>query len=213
MRALIAASLLVALLAPRARAQCAKQGALPVDPRVIGARMRTPGCRRGDLHVASELRVHAWGIFWQPTFAFHAGREQTGVCPEEIVVLFRKGDRPAELLHRPLTGAGFFRKSHPKLYRDWAEGRAPAFPCKMVKAMPVRAWGSTRGRFRRLVAKMASEIRRDRGRSCAEVEMNGRGREGFVLVEEVRKMLKRHEVASNAVAYLHTLAYVNFFCV
>lgn len=193
-------------------AQCVNRTASPVDPAVLGKSMITSGCSAGSSSTSSELRIHAWGILWRPWFDY---RYNNG-CPEEITAVFTKRDTPAMLYHRPPVKAVFFKKSHPKMYAAWENSRFvhPAFPCGVVKAVHVPVWGPKRALFMKLVARMVRDIRSERDDDCGVPFLSQRN---FALTKmtpsKVRKFLERYNIANNAVAYLHNLAFSNYFCV
>lgn len=215
--ALMAAVILLVLPAEGAGdfdgSPCVNRKATPVDPAVVGKRMRTHGCSRLTGGLRSELQVHNWGMIWQPEFNFHLAHTLTNgpACPEEITAVFGKRDAPVMLYHRPLTRATFFKDSHPDLYAIWIRNEFVQFPCNIIKATPVKAWGPQRKIFKKLVARMVGGIRAARGRSCMEFILNNPS--GSVPASIVRKILARYAVANNAIAYLNNLAYSNFFCV
>lgn len=191
-------------------AQCINRTASPVDPAVLGKSMITSGCSAGSSSYSSVLHIHAWGILWKPTFNY---RSNDG-CPEEITAVFTKRDAPAMLYHRPAVKAVFFKKSHPKMYAAWesADFVRPRFPCGVVKAVPVPVWGPKRALFMKLVARMVRDIRSERDDDCG-VSFLSRTNLARITPEKVRKYIVRYDIANNAVAYLHNLAFSNYFCV
>lgn len=186
--------------------QCGKRAPSPVDPAVLGKKLlNSGGCSPGGATSSSALRIESWGIFWQP---LHSGAFGDVVCPEEIVSLFIRRDMPAMLLWRPATRAKAFQKSHPAQYALFVKDRSGQFLCATVPVQKIAVWGPRRALFKSLVAKMVSGIRASRDLDC----ILERGPPP-TSVKDIERVLARHIVANNALTYLYSLAFSNFFCV
>lgn len=196
-------------LIPLALAQCANNS-VPLDPAVVGqSDFTSGGCSPGGATFSQSVRIEPWGVLYQPLFGhpFLGGP----ACPEHIVVLFSKSDKPAVILHRPQVDTMYFATAAPAVYKAFLKDSNTVWPCHKVPLQRVMVWGAGRKKFVALVGKAIKGIERIRDFDCNEIRGGPPGRP--LSKPEVDKLLRRHRLTNAAINYLYGLSYSNFFCV
>lgn len=189
-------------------AQCLKTN-VSVDPEVVGKRMVAPaGCSPVGNECDAVVRVERWGIFYKPTFC--RSYPKLAPCPEHIVFLFRIGDKPAVLLHRPLLNSSYFASIYPKAYKVRIQNVNDFSQCSRIPVQRIMAWGSDRSKFIKLVRRAYTGILRIRDFNCDGIYGNPNGSKSR---SEVKKLIASKQVPSAALNYLYALAHANYFCV
>ncbi len=180
-------------------------GKYPLEPSVIGRGDAQSGCSPGGQGFGVHLKLHSWGLYFRPSFQFGYG------CPEEIVILYTKMNRPAMLYHRPHVKPSSFAKSHPNLLKKHRSGHFVEFPCHGTPVRKVHVW-KNRAQFVSLVTQAIRGVEYIRELDCTGPEHYGNPNERFNWTQ-VRERIARDRVPTAALTFLHNLAYSNFFCV
>ncbi len=198
--------LLVALLALGSHAQ-KKCVDVPINPAALDQAVNsTFGCDSTGLTIKRSFKLMKWGLSYTPGHKYS--------CPAEIVVAYRKKNRPAMIYYRPRTGPEAFRTIAPAEYRKYKNFETPNWPCHKVK-VPVQSLHVWRNRklFVRLITEAIQGIEGIRKQDCAGPN------EKYYLFDqkfswtEVNERARKQWLATTAVTYLSSLAFSNFICV
>lgn len=204
--ALALRALLTLAFAALARAQCPAVD----DAFLIDSMTGHGGCTPSEFNKLSRLRIEPWAVIWQPPF--ETERLRSAVCPEEIVSVYRRSNEVALIIWRKPVWAKHFEKSHPELYAQYKKEIPVAFPCTNLPIENITAWGDTRDTFMMLLSRMAAGIRVSREQYCDGSVEGPHGKKSEIPLRDVKFHLDKHSIATNALSYLSSVAYNNYFC-
>ena len=177
-----------------------------MEPSVIGeAYSAAGGCSIGGLMTGTTIEIHRWGMYFSPMSTY------SDPCPEEIVFVYTKSDRPAVIYYRPFRSAKFFATTHPKLFQKYQGDRYVKFPCHKIAVQKVHVW-KNRAWFMSLVKKSMSGLEYIRSHDCLSPESGGDPNRKFGWTQ-LRRRIAYDRITTAGITFLHNLAYRNFFCV
>lgn len=181
-------------------------GKLPIPAQLIGkSSYGSGGCSPGGSQSSSSLTIYNWGMFFSPLFYWEEG------CREHIVIAYTKSNVPAMIYHRPLVSPEYFNKSHPALYKKFKNGNGNVLPCNTVPVNKVFVW-KNRTLFVKLINSVASGLFSIRAQDCSAPGNYGDPNRKFSW-KELGERIKHDRITTSAIAYVHSLAYSNYFCV
>ncbi len=198
--------LVIALLTIRSHAQ-QKCVNVPFNPSALGKGVtEVGGCDSFGLILKTSFKFLKWGLSFTPVY-LHS-------CPSEIVVAYRKKNRPAMLYYRPGPGPEAFKTIAPVEYRKFKKGSIPKWPCYKVKVrvQKVHVWRN-RKLFVRLISEAVQGIEGIRTIDCEGSDEKGYDPNRMFNWAEVNERARKEWLSTTAVTYLRSLAFSNFFCV
>lgn len=193
----------------------------PVDSSLMRKEVSRSGCSRGGSFFETRVRVLPWGIIF-------VGLNGPNKCTEEITLVFRKRDRPAEIFWKPEAGPFFFRNIAPDVFRRYQQCFGKRFPnrpkscgfagsitynwpCHKVPWQSVIVWGPRRKLFISLITKMVRGVRNIRdGDDC---RYPGAPPTFRVPLSYVAQKQFEARITTAALTLLTKVAYENFFCI